>query len=565
MPLLRSGTEFANKWSALYASYRQEGIRDAIKVYEFMNRYYVQEGNKRVSVSKYGGSEYILADVTRILPKKSSDKDVVAYYEYLDFYKSTKNIHIVFTNPGSYARLANLLGQELGKPWSKQICEDLKAAYFSFRDKMESTLKVSFDFTMSDAFLMYISLFPMRTLFEDTREQIIEKIRQARKELLAGQQIEDIEFVTQAPEKEKVSGFLGLFSSEKRYTQTAPLKVAFVYDAGIETSRWINSHEAGRLYTEQMSGDNVVTTSYYAEGDLSAALERVVAEENELVFTVSPSMLTETLRFAVRYPEVSFFNCCIGKPHPSVICYHGKLYEAAFLSGILSADTLLRSGVSGSRRIGYLVRQPDELSAPTLNAFAVGVSLIDPECRISLKCIGEQTEEAIRSEWAEQNITIYADIEYPTCEGITAKPGVYQKIGEKEVCLCVPYFQWGKYYVQIVHAMLSGALRSVEAVNRLTSQNYWFGLSADVVSVRAPHLAYPTRKLLSFFRTAILSGTVDPFSGELHGQDGVIQEDGGGQRTAALPKMTSLPVGKIVNMNWLNENIDGTLPAPGEH
>ena len=45
------------KWSDLYDSYKQEGIRDAIKVYEYMNRYYVQEGNKRVSVSHYGGTD----------------------------------------------------------------------------------------------------------------------------------------------------------------------------------------------------------------------------------------------------------------------------------------------------------------------------------------------------------------------------------------------------------------------------------------------------------------------------------------------------------------------------
>ncbi|MBP5262335.1 MAG: BMP family ABC transporter substrate-binding protein, partial [Clostridiales bacterium] len=49
MPLFEENTEFAQKWSALYDSYKQEGIRDAIKVYEYMNQYYVQEGNKRVS------------------------------------------------------------------------------------------------------------------------------------------------------------------------------------------------------------------------------------------------------------------------------------------------------------------------------------------------------------------------------------------------------------------------------------------------------------------------------------------------------------------------------------
>ena len=91
MPLMDEDSEFGYKWSNLYDSYRQEGIRDAIKVYEYMNQYYVQEGNKRVSVSKFGGTDFILADVIRILPRKNDSKEVRVYYEYLDFYKVTKN------------------------------------------------------------------------------------------------------------------------------------------------------------------------------------------------------------------------------------------------------------------------------------------------------------------------------------------------------------------------------------------------------------------------------------------------------------------------------------------
>lgn len=66
MPLLEETTEFAVKWSKLYDSFLEEGIRDAVVVYEYMNDYYVREGNKRVSVAKFGGMEYILADTNFI-------------------------------------------------------------------------------------------------------------------------------------------------------------------------------------------------------------------------------------------------------------------------------------------------------------------------------------------------------------------------------------------------------------------------------------------------------------------------------------------------------------------
>ena len=48
MPLLPENTEFGAKWMKLYNSHISEGIREPIKVYEYINRYFVQEGNKSI-------------------------------------------------------------------------------------------------------------------------------------------------------------------------------------------------------------------------------------------------------------------------------------------------------------------------------------------------------------------------------------------------------------------------------------------------------------------------------------------------------------------------------------
>ena len=52
MPLLPKDSEFAVKWCRLYEAHLEEGIREPVKAYEFMNRFYVVEGNKRISVLK---------------------------------------------------------------------------------------------------------------------------------------------------------------------------------------------------------------------------------------------------------------------------------------------------------------------------------------------------------------------------------------------------------------------------------------------------------------------------------------------------------------------------------
>ena len=74
MPILAEDTEFASKWSNLSDSHVEEGIRDPIKAYEYMNRFYVEEGNKRVSVMKFFGVVSILGNVTRIVPKRTEEK-----------------------------------------------------------------------------------------------------------------------------------------------------------------------------------------------------------------------------------------------------------------------------------------------------------------------------------------------------------------------------------------------------------------------------------------------------------------------------------------------------------
>ena len=88
MPLLADGSEFAIKWEALCKAHLSEGIREPVKVYDYFNRFYVAEGNKRVSVLKFFSAPGIPANVTRILPEKTPETEL--YYEFPAFYKCSK-------------------------------------------------------------------------------------------------------------------------------------------------------------------------------------------------------------------------------------------------------------------------------------------------------------------------------------------------------------------------------------------------------------------------------------------------------------------------------------------
>ena len=114
MPILKENTEFAQKWASLSTHHTEEGIHDPIKAYEYMNKFYVEEGNKRVSVMKFFDAVSIPGEVIRIIPRPTEEKENKIYYEFLDFYKAAPINYIWFTQEGSFAKLQKAVGKEPG-------------------------------------------------------------------------------------------------------------------------------------------------------------------------------------------------------------------------------------------------------------------------------------------------------------------------------------------------------------------------------------------------------------------------------------------------------------------
>ena len=134
LPLLGRDTEFAAKWIELCAAHLSEGIRDPIVCYEYYGNFYVQEGNKRVSVLRYFGSPRIPGIVHRVLPEPSDEPRYKAYLEFLEFFKCTKMYDVQFTAPGCYSRLCEAVGIAPGTEWKTEDVRRFRAYFQYFRD-----------------------------------------------------------------------------------------------------------------------------------------------------------------------------------------------------------------------------------------------------------------------------------------------------------------------------------------------------------------------------------------------------------------------------------------------
>ena len=176
LPIAEAGSEFAAKWSDLIDSQRTEGLRDPIIVYEYLQRFYVQEGNKRVSVSRYLGMPTILASVTRVIPMPSDEKALRVYHEFTRFYRVCPIYGITSSEEGFYARLAALLDQDLETEWPDDVVRDLRSLFDSFSASFRARGGDALDLQVGDALVTYVSIFGFRQVRDLSPREVDEEV-----------------------------------------------------------------------------------------------------------------------------------------------------------------------------------------------------------------------------------------------------------------------------------------------------------------------------------------------------------------------------------------------------
>ncbi|WP_274941629.1 BMP family ABC transporter substrate-binding protein [Chordicoccus furentiruminis] len=564
MPILSANSEFAVKWSNLYDAQMTEGIRDPIKAYEYMRRFYVQEGNKRVSVMKYLHMPLIMADVTRVLPKRSDEKDVKIYYEFLDFYNVCPLYEIGFTEEGSYAKLAELLGQDLVHQWREDAVQTLRSAYTYFDQVFQSKSGGKLKITAADAFLVYLTIYRIDDLLNSSRSEIAIQMDRIWNELLVENQQDDkkitlvdrpqaIAGIEQAaPAAASPTGLLSMLRGQTVYSERHPLRIAFIYDKSPEKSAWIYGHELGRNQLEQ-TYPGVVETIRYDDVVTDASFARVIdaacADENDLIITTSPAQMTQTLKAAIDHPDVKFMNCSINLSHNAVRTYYGRMYEAKFLMGSLAAS------LADNHRIGYRADYPIYGTIANINAFAIGAALVDPRAKLYLSWDSKK-DSNWREAFYRNGVSVFSGPDLIRPEAASREYGIYKyDEGGRIRNLAVPVWNWGRYYELIIRTILNGTWEAKNLARKDQALNYWWGMDAGVIDVIfSEKLSYYSRKLMRTLKGAVIAGTLNPFDGELRSQQGVI-------KTADAPRLTNE---EIITMDWLNDNVIGAIPTMEE-
>lgn len=548
MPLMGANTEFAGKWQRLCQAHLEEGIWDPIKVWEYRNRFYVEEGHKRVSVLKFFDANIVSAQVTRILPQRDGSPEIERYYEFVDFYQWSRVNFLEFSKAGSYVELQKLLGKQPGQAWSEDERRDFSTAYYYFHQAYEALGGDRLTSTVGDALLAFLKIYGYEALLGKSAPEIQAAVARVWEEITLQQEEEPIDVKLFPEEAEKKSP--SLFSWFLPKGEQKLLKVAFLHDKDPERSDWTYGHERGRKHLDRVFKDGLETTAQFnaMDGDPLEALQKVIHEGSNVIFTTSPLLLPASLRAAVDHPEVTILNCSLNTSHRYIRTYYARMYEVKFITGAIAG------ALAGDNPVGYICDYPIFGQVAGINAFALGVQLTNPLARVYLEWSSVEDAKTAVQRLTEKGIRLISAQDLARRGAPGHNFGLSLIEGDHQVNLAMPVWRWGVYYEAILRRIQDRSFQ-MEYEESHKALNYYWGLSSGVVDLRCSfRLPDSTRKLADLLRDGIRSGSCHPFRGPIYDQSGHKQ----------VAEGDILDVERIITMDWLVENVVGSLPAYDE-
>ena len=543
MPLLEPDTEFAGKWSNLCDAHLDEGIHTPIIAYEFLNKFYVQEGNKRVSVLKYFDAVRIAGTVTRLIPERNDSLENRIYYEFLDFYKLSKVNDVHFSRLGGYAKLQTLVCKASGESWTDDDRLSFSAFYTMFRQQFLALGGGGLDLTAGDAMLVYLSVYRYADACESTPSQMKQNLEKLWDEVKV---LTEPQAVALSLEPKQGPGE-PLLAKLNIFTKPSELKVVFLHEHNAENSAWVRAHDKGIEALQQAFPDRVFITrkeNIEPEVDAEQVLEDVAHDNADVVFTSSARMHTACLKVAAQHPKTRILNCSLNAPHPLVRTYYPRTYEVTYLLGML-AGVMARTD-----RVGYVAANPVYGIPAAVNAFAQGLKTVRPEAKVVLRwaCLQDPAHPLDFSDRQDVEIFYARDNREP--EGTHRDYGLVRRLPDGSLQpLGLPEWRWDTFYIEIVRSIFDGAWDSDAAGARAV--NYWWGMRSGAEEIDySKDLPAGTLQLLDLMEKMLREEDLRIFPEDLYAQGHVLHS----------PEAALYSPKELMEMDWLDECVEGGLP-----
>ncbi len=547
MPLLSPDTEFAYKWIALCEAHLQSGIRDPIRVYEYLWKYYVAEGNKRVSVLKYYEASSFEAEIIRLVPQwDENDPAIERYYTFLAYSKKGVFSDIELSDSRKYERLLRIEQRLIGELDPALGKLDYNALYTRFES---AYLLTNCTLSLGDAFLEYLHIFgfPMNIL----PEELIARIVTLKPQL---------DILEHPPAPRVLSEEDAEAAEPTLLARLLPVhrnpKIVFAYAGERAQNNWLGAHEQGRLAMQAELGDKVDSHVLDLQ-DRDDAYDMLTAEAADagLLFVTTPSLMNPVLRFALEHPNCLTLVYSRMQHHYRLHTYFGRYYEAVFLCGVAAGQHTKTGTVAYvTPKLNYARFTSD------VNAFAIGVHTVRPDARVLMVT---RDVDPKQMETCERGVKTAASLGADTVltphyTALTL-PELPFSVFNALICvdaegtptryLAAPDWNWERFYTAIVKSYLNGSLNALLGMDREESPiaSFWWGLGGGVIDVRLGSWSSGTpNNLIRYLRGSMARNLYNPFHGPVTDNEGIVR----------IPAHSDAPPAEIIKMRYLVEGVE---------
>ncbi|MFC4454322.1 BMP family ABC transporter substrate-binding protein [Deinococcus sonorensis] len=364
-------------------------------------------------------------------------------------------------------------------------------------------------------------------------------------------------------------------TTQAQGNSTAKLKACFIYVGPTGDIGWTYAHDQARKAAEKALP--WLETKYVEsvpEGQALPAIDRLVADKCQVIFTTSFGYMDDTLTAAKKYPNVIFAHAAGYKRNPNMATYMADFYQVYYLNGLV-AGALSKSG-----KIGFVGTYPVPELKRHLSAFALGVKAANPKAVVDVKWLNSWFDPAKTREASEALLAQGDDVLTSAEDSATGvQTAAAKKIPtfshynsmyrfSKDYVVTGHLAHWDKIYIDFLTKVHNGTYTN----KNLQNVDYWWLLNKGAVEMGAdaglavnpkyvPQLKAATmtvkgQKVSVYDRLMALTKdmssakpTFDPFAGPLKDRYGVTR----------VPAGKTLSVADLNSMSWVVPGVVGDV------
>ena len=317
--------------------------------------------------------------------------------------------------------------------------------------------------------------------------------------------------------------FIRIKNQETDVTKTKT-KVGFILNGKVDDHSWGESHYKGMQNSARELNLDVIYKENVSEDDsCKEAIEELIDSGCKIIVCNSFGHGEWELECAKEHPEIYFFHATGVEESTNLSTYFGRIYQMRYLSGIVAGMQ------TESNEIGYVAAFPIAEVNRGINAFTLGVHLVNPDAKVYVRWseswTGEEENAAATEELIQRhNIDVIAmhndamaPLEIADQNNIwTIGYNIDNSKRYPDTFLTAPVWNWEKFYEPRILECLQGKFQGI---------HYWEGVETGIVDL-APltdNVKPGIEKKVEEERLRLMSGTFDVFYGPITDNQGVVR------------------------------------------